>query len=1180
MHNVPPRSAHDPMIIGDPRLLESEEIEGFDRDRGGDPQFEISLKASTQHDPAREVKSCMPRRPPFLRCAAEIAYDAIGKEVDFAMDVGNWLAELGLGQYADAFAINHVDVDVLVSLSDADLRELGVASLGHRKRILAAIAKRQDEGRAATTDQTSMGPASERRVVTVLFADISGFTSLSQSIDPEEVRECVQRFTSLVDGIVVGYGGTVDKHIGDAVMALFGAPRAHEDDAIRAVRAALDIHEALRHLTGLPQPLIAHIGIASGEVVAGMMTRVEARDYTVLGDAVNLAARLVDAAGPAQTLLSDPVYMALRGYGQCEAMGARTFKGIDSPIKVWRLTGFAVEPVAGARTPFVGRQAELEQFRSVLGSCLSRGEGQIIHVRGEAGIGKTRLVESMRGIAEENGFECHRALVLDFGAGKGRDPVRSLVQSLTGLSPAASPDERRHAAGRLLEREVIPADKLVFLQDLMDLPPSGEQRALYDAMDNATRNRGRREAAAAIVAHATRERPLLLIVEDLHWAEPSVLAHLAAIVTAAASSQALLVTTSRIEGDPVDAAWRARCSRVPVFTLDLGPLRREDALRLAGNYVDTTQKLALACIDRAAGNPLFLEQLVRNAEEGHDGRVPASVQSLVLARMDRLPERDRRAFQAASVIGQRFGLDLLRHLAGDPTFSCDVLRAGGLVLPEGDDFLFAHALIRDSAYASLLKAQRRNLHVRAADWFSEQDPTLYAQHLDRAEDARTAAAYLRAALAQRAAYHSDSSLALAERGLEVARGEADRYALLCLVGELKRDLSDIAGSAETFRQAILCAPDEGSLCQAQLGLAEALRVNEGLAEALAILDEAQTIAERGQMIPELARLHHLRGNIYFPMGEIAGCRREHEEGLGYARRTGSLEAEARALGGLADAAYAEGRMRSAFEYFSRCVAISREHGFGRIEVANRPMVGFSRLYLNEAREAVGDGDAAIRAASKVGQPRAELLGQTMGMFATFELGDDAAVQIYLDRARQLAIQLGARRFEAQCIEFEGRILLEKGSRENATRLLRESLDLCREFGPQFCGPKVASALALAMDDPRETRKYLAEGEAMLAKGAVGHNHLWFYRDAIEAMLDGGDRDGVLHYVAALEAYTRNEPLAWATLFIRRAKALVTPIEKTSAPALRLELKSLVSELDEVGLKKFAAPLDELWSRIA
>ena len=170
-----------------------------------------------------------------------------------------------------------------------------------------------------------------------------------------------------------------------------------------------------------------------------------------------------------------------------------------------------------------------------------------------------------------------------------------------------------------------------------------------------------------------------------------------------------------------------------------------------------------------------------------------------------------------------------------------------------------------------------------------------------------------------------------------------------------------------------------ALCQAQLGLADGLRVSEGLAEALNLLDEAQQSAERHDMVPELACLHHLRGNIFFPLGNIDGCREEHELGLGYARRLGSPEAEARALGGLADAAYAQGKMRSAFEHFSRCVALSREHGFGRIEVANCSMVGFCRIYLNEPRQARDDANAAVRAAALVGQPRAELLAENLNI---------------------------------------------------------------------------------------------------------------------------------------------------------------------------------------------------------
>src|SRR3984893_9461640 len=236
------------------------------------------------------------------------------------MDVGAWLEALGLGQYARPFAENDVDFLVLTQLTDADLRELGVTSLGHRKRLLAAIAARGATAGAVLAPAGSP-PSGERRQVTILFADLSGFTALSQTLDPEELREVVARYTAVVDGIVVDYGGTVDKHIGDAVMALFGAPLAHDDDPLRAARAALDIHEALARLgDGVGRVLQAHIGIASGEVVAGALDRAAVQDYTVLGDSVNLAARLVAAAGPGQTLLSDGVYRVLSGRGACDAL--------------------------------------------------------------------------------------------------------------------------------------------------------------------------------------------------------------------------------------------------------------------------------------------------------------------------------------------------------------------------------------------------------------------------------------------------------------------------------------------------------------------------------------------------------------------------------------------------------------------------------------------------------------------------------------------------------------------------------------------------------------------------------------------------------------------------------------------------------------------------------------------
>ncbi|MGY3507019.1 MULTISPECIES: adenylate/guanylate cyclase domain-containing protein [unclassified Bradyrhizobium] len=1094
------------------------------------------------------------------------------------MGVAEWLSKLGFGQYARGFAENDIDFDVLPQLTDADLKELGVGSLGHRKRLLAAIAE-QATAYPASNQPTLGLDSDERRHVTIIFVDLCGFTALSQSLDPEEMRELIAGFTARVDGIVAGYGGTVDKHIGDAVMALFGAPLAHDDDPTRAVRTALDVHAALASMNDpSTRPLQAHIGIASGEVVAGSLGRGDARDYTVMGDSVNLAARLVALAAPGETLLSEGVYRALSGRGICEELGDTSLKGLKAPVRVWRLHGLAGESAAGTRTSFVGRAAEIEQFKGILSATVARSGGQIVYVRGEAGIGKTRLVEEMRRIAEENGFSAHRGLVLDFGVGKGQDAVRALLLSLLGLSPASGQALRQEAAERLIAEHIVPSEQVTFLHDLLELPQTAEGRTLYDAMDNAARNRGKRSVAAAIAARACRRKPTLMIVEDLHWADSQVLGHLAAFAAAVTEGPGLLIMTSRVEGDPIDTAWRAGCRSTPLATIDLGPLRRDEAISLAGNFVAGTQHIATACVERAGGNPLFLEQLLRNAKEGSVDSIPPSIQSVVLARMDRLSSIDRRAFQAASVIGQRFDLMLLRHLIDMPDYVCDRLVTSALLLPEGDEFLFAHALIQEGAYSSLLRSQTRELHRRAAQWFVGKDQVLHAQHLDRAEDERAANAYLAAAGWQRANFHVETALRLARRGLEIARTDTDRHALMCMIGELQHDLGKVPASIATYREAATAATNDAARCRAWLGLADGLRVNEGLTEAIELLRNAQELAERGDMIAELARLHHLRGNIFFALGNVEGLRQEHELSFDYARRIGSPEAEARALGGLADAAYAQGRMRSAFEYFSRCVTLSRAHGFGRIEVANRSMVGFSRIYLGEARQARQDGDAAARSAALVGQPRAEMLAVTMSVFACYELADYEAMKGYLERVTRLARQLGARRFEAQALELDARRLLDQGRRAEAAALLREALSICREAGTQFCGPKVLSALSRAVDDSNEVRALLVEGKEMLERGSVGHNHLWFYRDAIEAFLCKGDAAGALEYVADLENYARREPLAWSELFAQRGRALARAMCRGAADDVGGGLLRVRSALCDAGFEAFLPLIDATLAR--
>ncbi len=267
---------------------------------------------------------------------------------------------------------------------------------------------------APSPPEPSAPVSGERRQVTILFVDIAGFTELSSTLDAEELHDLVSRFFAAADAAVENYGGTVDKHMGDAVMALFGAPTAHDDDPLRAVRAAFDIHAAMESVSAeVGRELRVHVGIASGEVVAGGLGSAQRQEYTVLGDSVNLASRLDGLAEAGQTLIAEAVQRAVLNDVDCEALGEVAVKGLDKPVRVWRALGLASEARAGearagARGPLVGRKSELRQFAGVLEACREAGAGQAVVLRGEAGIGKTRLVEEFTALARAQGFSAHK----------------------------------------------------------------------------------------------------------------------------------------------------------------------------------------------------------------------------------------------------------------------------------------------------------------------------------------------------------------------------------------------------------------------------------------------------------------------------------------------------------------------------------------------------------------------------------------------------------------------------------------------------------------------------------------------------------------------------------------------------------------------------------------------------
>ena len=716
------------------------------------------------------------------------------------------------------------------------------------------------------------------------------------------------------------------------------------------------------------------------------------------------------------------------------------------------------------------------------------------------------------------------------------------------------------------------ADRRVHLHDLLDLAQPTALRTLYDAMDNTARNRGTSETIAELVSKLSQRTPLLLVVEDIHWADRPTLDHLAQLTWTVTGCRGLLVMTSRIEGDPIDQSWRSATQGAPVMTIDLGPLRPREAEALASAYLEASVEFAKRCIERAAGNPLFLEQLLHHVETTADGHVPGSVKSLVQARMDQLDTLNRQALQAASIFGQRFSLEALRDLIDKPNYSCVKLVEHFLIRRQAGDFLFAHALIREGVYESLLSKKRQQLHLRAAAWFAERDLALHAEHLALAEDPAAPGAYLAAAEQEAARYHNELALSLCERGLEGARDRFDKYKLTCLRGKLLHDLGHVARSIDVYEAALAIADNDVERCKAWIGQVAGMRVVDRHAEALNVLDLAEPAAAQNNLAKELAQVHYYRGSIYFPLGKIDGVFQEHKLSLTYAQQAGSPEDEANALNGLGDAYYIRAHMNTAYDYFEQCVALSRNYRLGRAEVASLNMRAATRYYRNEFVAARKDRLDAAEAAAKVGNPRADMMARAGVAGVMVDLGDLRSAKQHSERALEMARQLGARRFETMPFFNLARIAAIEGSQSEAAKLAEEAVAISRDTGVKFLGPWALGVLALVTTDTSRQDWALTEGEKILGEGCAGHNYLNFYRDAMEASLNMQNWDRVERYAAALEEYTCAEPLAWSDFYIARARALAAYGRGERHDTIVAELRRRRDEATRAGLKSAASGL--------
>ena len=1072
-------------------------------------------------------------------------------------DITSWLTELGLGDYGQVFTDNRIDFDVLGDLAEADLRELGLA-LGDRKRLLKAIEGLTAPSVAAVSPApiaepipapipapipvpapaAVAAPEGERRQVAVLFDDISGFTRLAAKRDAEDVHQMLNRFFAAVDTVVQDFGGSVDKHIGDAVMAVFGAPVAHTDDPERAVRAALGVHAAAAELD---PPMQVHAGVASGQVVASSTGSAAHLEYTVTGETVNLASRLTDLATAGETLISGGVHSAIGDRLDGESLGEKSLKGLLEPVVVWRADGLAETP-AFVGGQFIGRTAEVAQFQAALDATLRNGHGQTLFIRGEAGIGKTRLLHEFQRLAAERGFLSHGGQALDFGVGEGQDAVRVLLRGLLGLAPGAGHNLRTGAAERVTEAGLIEPEKRLHLNDLLNLPQAEEQRALYEAMDNEQRKRGRVETLVTLICNLSEQSPLLLRLEDLHWASPALLDYLTGLVTAAADHPVLLLLTSRLQADPLGPAWRGTIGAAPFQTMDLGPLTSDEARNLVFDFEGVDAARAAACIERSGGNPLFLEQLLRSPDSGDGQTIPGSVQSVVQSRIDGLSAADRAALQAASVLGQRFALDALRFIAGDAAYEPDNLLNFDLVRRSDDNYQFSHALFRDAVNGSFLKGRRRELHLRAADWYQDREVVLYAEHLGQAESDRAPAAFQQAARAEARAYRLEGALKLVERGLALVSGAAERFDLMAHRADLLRQLGRPEDGLKAWEEAVAVAATDRQRCLAWVGIAAANRLMGMGERALSVLDQAEAVAKAEDMEKELAEIYCHRGGHAFVAGKFEQCLELHHQALRHARGAGNHEWEAVALGGVADAEYGRGRMRNALDNFESCFALCRAHDLLHIEARNSFMPGVTGCYIGTQAAAIEKLKSAAELSDRIHNVRTAMMARMIMGETYVDMADFDAAEVPLREGLSIARSLGNRRIELYILYEQARNADGRGQRGQASEILEEAIAIGRDTGIHFHGPRLFALQARFAAETKACRTALSEGQGLVDEGANAHNVLWFHRDAMDACLAIGDADGIRRHADALIAFTAEEALPWADFFAARGHALANCID--------------------------------------
>jgi class 3 adenylate cyclase/predicted ATPase len=1127
------------------------------------------------------------------------------------MDVAAWLRGLGLEQYTAAFRCNDVDGEVLPELTADDLISIGVASVGHRRKLLAAIAAlRADQTRdlaqpPASSTSPSVSPLiseAERRQLTVMFCDLVGSTALSARLDPEDLREVIGAYHRCCADVIGEAGGFVAKYMGDGVLAYFGYPLAHEHDAEHAVQAGLALVEAAPKLTtAAGVPLQVRIGIATGLVVVGdLIGAGSAQEQAVVGETPNLAARLQALAEPGAVVIADGTRRLLGNLFELKDLGASDLKGISGAARAWAAlrassvgSRFDALHTTGL-TALVGREEEVELLLRRW-SRAKTGEGQVVLLSGEAGIGKSRLTAAL---LERLAGEPHTRLRY-FCSPQRTDsafhPIIGQMERAAGLAYDDKPRAKLDKLDAVLAQASTSPEDAALFAEMLSLPNDGR----YPALDLTPEQRRQRvlEALMSQLPGLARQQPVLMIFEDVHWIDPTSLEALGGTVDRIRTLPALLIVTFRPE---FNAPWVGQSHETSLTLNRLGEREATAIIAgLVGNQALPADVMA-EIVERTDGIPLFVEEMTKavlEAEsEGAARRtvaavpspalaVPASLHASLMARLDRLGPAKEVA-QIGSAIGREFSHALLASVVRKPAAelesALDRLAQAGLLSRQGvrpkASYLFNHALVQDAAYGTLLREPRRALHARIAETLesqfaetAESEPEILARHCTEAGLIEKAVS-----LWGKAGQRSLARSALVEAAAQLTRA-LDQIATLPGTAALRREqiklqvalitplihvkghaAAETKAAAEQARLLIEQAEALGEPAEDPLLLFSVLYAfwaanfvafngyaGRGLAAQFLALAEKQTAT-----VPLMVG-HRLMGTSLVHTGDIT-------EGLGHLDQAIALHDPAE----------------------HRPLATRFGHDVGVVVLSYR---SWTLWLLGYPEAALGDADDALRNAREIGHA-ATLMHALFWASIPYTLcGNRAAAAAQAQELVTLAEEKGALFWKAYGMVRQGCVLALTGRASDATEILISGMTALRTTGATLCMPFFLPHLARAHAELGQFEAaWRCIGEAMTT--AETTKETWceaeIHRTAGEIALTSPEADPAkaqAHFERAIAIARSQKAMSWE---LRAATSLARLLRDHGKRQQALDLLAPVygwftEGCDTADLKEAKALLDEL-----